>query len=171
MKIWIFQSGEPLHTDADNLRPMRAMNLANVLLDMGHEVVLWSSSFFHQEKRHRSEGYEVLKPRDRLEIRLIPSPGYQKNIGVGRIYDHVKLAQNLLTALKKAISLPGCSICWISTDRDGGCVGSMVGQARCTLHCRCKRSMALNFRRKVSFILGLCLSWLCFPIFILAGVP
>ena len=49
MKIWIFQSGEPLHTDADNLRPMRAMNLANVLLDMGHEVVLWSSSFFHQE--------------------------------------------------------------------------------------------------------------------------
>ena len=102
MKIWIFQSGEPLHTDADNLRPMRAMNLANVLLDRGHEVVLWSSSFFHQEKRHRSEGYEVLKPRDRLEIRLIPSPGYQKNIGVGRIYDHVKLAKNLLTALKNS---------------------------------------------------------------------
>lgn len=101
MRIWIFQSGEPLHTDADNLRPMRAMNLANVLLDRGHEVVLWSSSFFHQEKRHRSEGYEVLKPRDRLQIRLIPSPGYKKNIGMGRIYDHVKLAQNLFTALKK----------------------------------------------------------------------
>ena len=58
---------------------------------------------FSSGKRHRSEGYEVLKPRDRLEIRLIPSPD-TKNIGVGRIYDHVKLAQNLLTALKKTIS-------------------------------------------------------------------
>ena len=101
MNIWIFQTGEPLHSDGSSLRPMRAMNLANILLDRGHEVVLWSSSFFHQEKRHRSDEYEVLKPRDKLEIRLIPSPGYQKNIGMGRLYDHVKLAQNLHTALKK----------------------------------------------------------------------
>ena len=50
MNIWIFQSGEPLHSDNDNSRPMRAMNLANTLVIKGHNVVIWSSAFYHQKK-------------------------------------------------------------------------------------------------------------------------
>lgn len=34
--------------------PMRAMNLANVLVQKGQRVALWTSGFNHQQKIHRS---------------------------------------------------------------------------------------------------------------------
>ena len=51
MHFWIFQSGENLHLDNDNFRPMRAINLANTLINKGHTVSLWSSDFYHQKKK------------------------------------------------------------------------------------------------------------------------
>lgn len=95
MNIWIFQSGEPLHCDQDNPRPMRAMNLANKLVEKGHKVILWSSAFSHQSKSHRSKTYQRIYISDSLEIRLIPSTGYKKNISISRFYDHCLLAWNL----------------------------------------------------------------------------
>jgi glycosyltransferase involved in cell wall biosynthesis len=74
---------------------MRAMNLANALLEKGHEVVIWSSSFFHQEKRHRSREFESLPISERLTINLIPSSGYTRHIGLRRLIDHAQLALNL----------------------------------------------------------------------------
>ena len=92
---WVFQTGEPLHVDGDNARPMRAMNLSNALVQAGHNVVLWSSAFYHQEKRHRSSTAKSIRVSDNLEIRLIPSRGYQRHIGVERLIDHAQLACNL----------------------------------------------------------------------------
>ena len=43
MKIWIFQTGEFLPIDGENIRPMRAINLLNILLKRGHSVTLLSS--------------------------------------------------------------------------------------------------------------------------------
>ncbi len=106
MEIWIFQSGEPLHIDSGNPRPMRAMNLANALLDAGHNVVLWSSAFYHQEKRHRFTRYKVIRVSEKLEIRLIPSMGYKKNVGFGRLLDHAQLALRLKKILKKEVECP-----------------------------------------------------------------
>ena len=51
MKVWILQTGEPLHCDEGSPRPMRAINLSNKLVEAGHDVVLWSSAFSHQEKK------------------------------------------------------------------------------------------------------------------------
>ena len=87
MKIWIFQTGEPLHSDPQNLRAMRAMNLANYLCDNGHNVTIWSSNFFHQTKKHRFKNETELQIHKSLKINFIHSPGYQKNIGFGRLYD------------------------------------------------------------------------------------
>lgn len=106
MIVWILQTGEPLHIDAGNPRPMRAMNLANSLVANGHTVVLWSSAFFHQEKRHRSNKMERIFISQHLEIRLIPSPGYRRNIGLARLWDHAVLAVNLRRQLKKEITAP-----------------------------------------------------------------
>lgn len=36
LTIWLLQTGEPLHIDARNPRPMRAMNLANALVAGQH---------------------------------------------------------------------------------------------------------------------------------------
>ena len=100
MIIWIFQSGEPLHSDDNSPRPMRAMNLANKLIDRGHKVVLWSSAFSHQSKMHRSTKYEDILISENLRIKLIPSSGYKKNISISRFYDHCILAWNLHKKLK-----------------------------------------------------------------------
>jgi len=102
----VFQTGEPLHIDEDNARPMRAMNLSNALVQAGHRVVLWSSAFYHQEKRHRSSTAQSIRVSDSLEIRLIPSRGYQRHIGFGRLIDHAGLAFNLKKMLDHAESLP-----------------------------------------------------------------
>lgn len=106
MKVWILQTGEPLHCDAGSPRPMRAMNLANALVAHGHEVVLWSTTFYHQEKRHRSHCFELIEVSPQLEIRLVPSPGYKRNIGLSRLWDHALLAINLKKALKQETKLP-----------------------------------------------------------------
>lgn len=106
LNIWLLQTGEPLHIDTGNPRPMRAMNLANSLVEAGHYVVLWSSAFYHQEKRHRGFGFQRIIVSPQLEIRLIPSPGYLRNIGFGRLWDHALLAINLKKMLKQESLLP-----------------------------------------------------------------
>ncbi len=108
--IWVLQTGEPLHIDAGNPRPMRAMNLSNALVQAGHRVVLWSSAFYHQEKRHRSSTVQSIRVSDNLEIRLIPSKGYRRHIGVARLIDHVHLAFNLKKMLDLAESLPDVAL-------------------------------------------------------------
>lgn len=100
MKVWVFQTGEPLHTDLDLIRPMRAMNISDKLIEHGHEVVLWSSAFYHQKKFHRSQTFESLSISERLQVNLIPSKGYKNNIGIDRIIDHFELGNNLACELK-----------------------------------------------------------------------
>ena len=106
MKIWILQTGEPLHINNVSLRPMRAMNLSNKLVDKGHQVVLISSAFNHQEKKHLATKYTIHKINNNLEIRLIPSCGYKKHIGFKRLLDHFQLAWNLNKILTKEKSIP-----------------------------------------------------------------
>jgi len=106
LNVWILQTGEPLHIDEGSVRPMRAMNLSNALVEAGHKVVLWSSSFYHQEKRHRICSGQIIKVSDNLEIRLIPSRGYKHNIGFDRLRDHAQLALNLRMMLRKVEIYP-----------------------------------------------------------------
>jgi len=106
MNTWIFQTGEPLPIDEGTPRPMRAMNLSNALMNAGHNVVLWSAAFHHHEKRHRSSEFAKIKVNEKLEVRLIPSSGYKRNIGVGRLVDHAQLALNLKRRLIHETELP-----------------------------------------------------------------
>ena len=95
MKIWILQTGEPMPVDPGSPRPMRAMNLAATMVARGHDVTIVTSAFYHQEKTHRSRVYQEQQVADRLRVRLIPSMGYERNIGPGRLLDHAQLALNL----------------------------------------------------------------------------
>lgn len=100
MKVWIFQTGEPLQSDGDSVRPMRAINLSNALIERGHKVVIWSSGFFHQEKRQRCLEFKSIVINGQLTINLVPSRGYKRNIGIGRLIDHAQLAMNLSKILE-----------------------------------------------------------------------
>lgn len=110
MKVWLFQVGEPLQIDSYDLRPMRAINLSTKLIEKGHQVVLWSSAFSHQEKKHRTSNYKVVQVNKNLEIRLIPSMGYRGHQGFFRILDHIQLSLNLKRELKKEKNLPDIAI-------------------------------------------------------------
>ncbi len=105
MIVWIFQTGEPLHIDG-SVRGMRAMNLSNALIAKGHSVVLWATDFNHQKKLHRFKENRVIEVSDNLQIRLLRSPGYKRNIGPGRLVDHWLLASNLKKHLKKELLAP-----------------------------------------------------------------
>ena len=101
MEICIFQTGEPLHIDKGNYRPMRCMLLADKLIEKGHKVIIISSDFFHQRKIHRFNRFKLIKVKKNLEIQLIPSIGYQKHVSLIRVIDHFILAFNLFLFLKK----------------------------------------------------------------------
>ena len=104
--VWILQTGEPLHSDEGNPRPMRAMNLANAIVSKGHKVVLWSSAFNHSDKKHRCTTAKDIVVSEDLIIRLIPSPGYVRNIGLRRLWDHAVMASNLSKMLKREKDVP-----------------------------------------------------------------
>ncbi|MBI5900175.1 MAG: glycosyltransferase family 4 protein [Rhodocyclales bacterium] len=76
------------------------MNLANALVAKGHTVVLWSAAFNHTTKRHRRRSFSTIAISDRLQINLLPSIGYRRNIGPGRLLDHAELAFRLATLLR-----------------------------------------------------------------------
>ncbi|MDP1861325.1 MAG: glycosyltransferase [Gemmatimonadaceae bacterium] len=86
------------------------MNLADALVAAGHRVVVWSSAFSHQERRHRTRTTARVVISDRLEYRLIPSPGYSRNVGPGRLWDHALLAANLKRELRHATPPDVCFI-------------------------------------------------------------
>lgn len=106
LTVWLLQTGEPLHIDAEIPRPMRGMNLADALVKAGHRVVFWSSAFSHRDKRQRSHVALRINVSPKLQIRLIPSPGYVRNIGFGRLWDHAILARNLWQQLKQEKTPP-----------------------------------------------------------------
>ena len=106
MTVWIVQTGEPLPIDSDNPRPMRAINLAGELVERGIDVVLWSANFCHQTKKHRYPYARSIKVSDHLEVKLIDSPGYTKNVSLKRLFDHAILARNLRNAMSREQALP-----------------------------------------------------------------
>jgi len=120
MKVWILQTGEPLQIDSSNYRPMRAINLSNMLIDHGHDVTIWSSNFDHFTKKHRFSVSKTINYSDQLQIRLIDSLGYDSHFGIRRIIDHIQLAINLRKMLRDedppdvaVLGYPPIEVSWI----------------------------------------------------------
>lgn len=93
MHVWIIQTGEPLPVDGSPLRGMRAMSLAAALNSRGHHVTIWSADFSHQDKRARTGRDALVTVSPVLDVRLIRSIGYRRNLGLRRIIDHAQLGR------------------------------------------------------------------------------
>lgn len=98
--VWVFQTGEPIHTDPGTARPMRAMNLTDALIARGHRVVLWTSAFYHQQRIHRTRESSRVVVSPQLSVEFVPSPGYSRNVGPGRLWDHWRMARTLKARLR-----------------------------------------------------------------------
>src|SRR6267378_560857 len=92
MRVWLVTAGEPLPTDPGNQRPMRTALLADYLLDRGHTVLRWASSFDHGTKTQRVTKDASLAVRAGYTIRLLHAPEYTKNVSLARIRNHQQLA-------------------------------------------------------------------------------
>lgn len=101
MRVQIIQTGEPLWGDGDAFRKMRAMALADFLVENGIEVDVVSSNFSHQKKTHRFSNPTSLQLNKLLTLHLIDSPGYSRNIGIARMLDHLVLAWKGFFCLRK----------------------------------------------------------------------
>ncbi len=79
---------------------MRAISLSEQILALGHRVVLWSADYDHFSHKHRYGRNTKVRVSDSLEIRLIRSRGYERNLGPGRLVDHAQMAFELSRLLR-----------------------------------------------------------------------
>ena len=127
MRIWVYASGEPLPEADRQVRLLRAGNLCRHLHTAGHDVVWWTSSFDHVQKRQL--GASVRSPGG-VAMRLLPSPGYQKNFGFARLFDHAVLGWRFW---RQAIHTPErpdaiwCSYPPMETAVAAACIGKRLG--------------------------------------------
>ena len=83
MVVWIQNPFDTL--PGDGSRKMRYRLLAEAFVRAGHRVTLWTSDFSHATKRTRA--LTPLTSHD-IEVRLIPTLPYSRNVSLARIRSH-----------------------------------------------------------------------------------
>ncbi len=106
MNIWLVTIGEPLPFD-DDARLHRAGLLSQYIKSRGHDVTWWSSTFDHINKINLFDAdYETIT-EEGIKLILLNGGGYKSNISLGRIKDHMKIANKFS---EKAVSFPNPDI-------------------------------------------------------------
>ncbi len=119
MRVWVITVGEPLPTDPHRGWLSRSGMLCNVLADRGHEVVWWSSTFDHARKVHRFLGRRDLEVRAGLQIRLLHSIGYVRNVSLRRLVNHWVIGRQFAQEISREtvrpdvmlVSMPTIELC------------------------------------------------------------
>ena len=83
MRIWFLQLGEPLPV-RKGVRKMRTAVLADTLVERGHEVVWWASTFDHLSRTMVWSKDTDLAVRPSLLIKALKPPAYRRNFSVRR---------------------------------------------------------------------------------------
>lgn len=111
MKIWLIQTSEPIRGIDGDARRFRVGMLADALVDAGHDVLWWSSSFNHFSKTFRCLEHRTLCPRPGLKVRLLHGGfGYKRNVSVARLLNHRSVARSFASQCKAA-DPPNCILC------------------------------------------------------------
>jgi len=86
-RIWIVNPFDPLPGDPE--QPGRYATLARLLRDAGHDVTWWTSSFSHRFKKAVAQGpiFEACRT-ERIHVRFIETPPYQRNVSLRRVRAH-----------------------------------------------------------------------------------
>lgn len=93
MTVWLITIGEPVPIETESAdRLLRAGLLAGLLVERGHQVVWWTSTFDHVRKRHRFATNTAIRNKRNLEIRLVKGSGYRRNVSLLRLVDHAVVA-------------------------------------------------------------------------------
>lgn len=105
MLVWINNPFDLL--PGEGARPLRYESLARALVARGHRIVWWTSDWSHIRKSKR----EIPPSPEGIEIRLIPTIPYFRNIGVRRFYSHWRYARTWLKLAMAETEMPDRIIC------------------------------------------------------------
>ncbi len=106
MRVWIVTVGEPIPEVETKDRLHRSGILANYLLEQGHEVDWWGSTFDHFKKTHAYSQDTLLHPRENFRIKLFHGRGYKRNVSISRMVDHWQLGKKFTAAIELESNKP-----------------------------------------------------------------
>lgn len=84
--------GEPIPGLDGDTREWRCGVLARTLVERGHRVTFWASTFSHALRRHRFTGSKVVDLESGVRVRLLRGPGYRKSNSIKRLLHHAVVA-------------------------------------------------------------------------------
>jgi glycosyltransferase involved in cell wall biosynthesis len=101
MRFWLINAGEPTPLDSSQQRLRRVGILSKMLIERGHEVLWWSSTFFHMGKRQRFAEDTTLNFNEGYRIRFLHGPAYRKNVSLKRLHNHAVLGRKFRHFVRK----------------------------------------------------------------------
>lgn len=84
LRVWLINPYGPL--PKEGWREYSFITFGKTLAAAGHEVTWWTSGFSHHFKRHRADDWSDEQICPNFSVRLVPGPGYRRNIGFGRMW-------------------------------------------------------------------------------------
>ncbi len=116
MLVWLLQRSEPTPHDNDGKqRLLRTGIIAKILATAGHDVIWWTSTFDHNNRRQRFSESERIQVSNRYSIQYIRTPGYKKNKSFARLRTNQENAKAFTKILRNEISPPDIIIASIPT--------------------------------------------------------
>lgn len=91
LNIWLVNPFDGL--PGESLRPGRYAFLSRYLAERGHRVTWWSSNFCHPTKSFRTGEHDRTQVAENLEIILVRTPRYDRNVSLQRIFNHWSYAR------------------------------------------------------------------------------
>jgi len=88
VRVWLIDIGDPLPFFHPEDRRFRAGNIADHLVEAGHHVLWWGSTFDHARKRHEADGDSRVDVNPQLAYRLLHATSYRKNVSIERVVNH-----------------------------------------------------------------------------------
>lgn len=86
IKVWLVNEGENLPGDDNNPRLQRMGLLAYEVEKLGAKVTWWQSTYNHYQKKFRCLEDKDVQLTENLELKMLHSCGYAKNVSVKRLF-------------------------------------------------------------------------------------
>lgn len=114
LRVWLVTVGESLPLPGSGARLLRAGILSGILARQGHQVVWWTSTFDHWQRRHLFNSDTELRLANGVVLRLLHGCGYRRNISIRRIVDHILVARSF-SRLANREPAPDVILCSLPT--------------------------------------------------------
>jgi glycosyltransferase involved in cell wall biosynthesis len=99
VKVWLLNPYGQL--PGEGWRDYRFTMIMRALADRGHDVTWWTAGFDHHTKTMRATTWDTRPVSDHAAIRLVPTPGYRKNVSLRRLWFETVFAWRVLRDAKK----------------------------------------------------------------------